>query len=147
MSTPSESSTDSVRRDRACITGMFHYPNMDRWSLGGCVLTRGNRGWPFETAYPPVDVREDVGLGHLLHFCIEEGMTPRHLHELSMLPGPDTKALLCPMMVHMREREDMSKRLEDLPEDAITESVFALGLIQAPDREKVEWDRRQHEGK
>jgi hypothetical protein len=32
------------------------------------------RDWDFNESFAPREVRQDVRLGHLLHFCVEEGM-------------------------------------------------------------------------
>ena len=43
------------------------------------------------------------------------------------------KALLCPMVCQLRSADNLSKHMADLPEGYYTESMSALGIIQAPD--------------
>ena len=59
-------------REHAAITGMFTYKSSKLRMLGGVILEE-QRTWPFSVTICPKEVRQDVGIGHLLHFCYAEG--------------------------------------------------------------------------
>jgi len=87
----------------------------------------------------PSEVRQNVGIGHLLHFCYAEGVFYLIFNEqvfIGCCLGQDNKALICPMAVQERSRDTLSKELDDMPEDYYTESLFALGVVQAEDLRK-----------
>ena len=60
-------------RKHAAVTGVFSYKGESNRTLGGCVLTEA-RDWDFYENFAPREVRQDAKLGHLLHFCVEEGI-------------------------------------------------------------------------
>jgi hypothetical protein len=53
---------------------------------------------------------------------------------VSAAVDPLNKALICPMACQLRSPDNLSKAMTDLPADYYTETMFALGIIQAPDQ-------------
>jgi len=52
---------------------------------------------------------------------------------MCLFSGDDNKALICPMAVQERSTDTLSKSLVDMPAEYYTETLFALGVIQAED--------------
>ena len=114
------------------FTGTIRYQSTKERTIGGVILV-SPRTWPITDVMAPSEVRQNVGIGHLLHFCYAEGVFYLIFNEPV---GQDNKALICPMAVQERSRDTLSKELDDMPEDYYTESLFALGVVQAEDLRK-----------
>ena len=110
--------TRLLHRAHVAVSGTFVAGPTKVPTVAGCVLLEP-RQWPFSDPFSPMDIRQDVGVGHLLHFFYSAG-----LHN---------KALMCPMACQLRSPENLSKALTDLPADYYTETMFALGIVQAAD--------------
>tara|TARA_R110001592_G_scaffold25888_7_gene97811 strand:+ start:533 stop:1018 length:486 start_codon:yes stop_codon:yes gene_type:complete len=82
------------------------------------------RPWSFGEFPTPEEIRPDVGLGHLISFCYAEQADQM---------ATDNSALLCPMVVQVRSEENINVPIKDMPTDYYTESIFAVGIIQAED--------------
>jgi hypothetical protein len=106
-----------VSRDYIVFTGNYTI-NRHVQVYGGVMLTEGPRAWGV-CDMPPDEVRQDVGMGHLLHFA--------------STAGENAQALVAPMVVQLRSADQFSTNVEDLPEDYCTNTMFALCLVQAPD--------------
>jgi hypothetical protein len=106
-----------VSRDHIVISGNYTI-NRHVQVYGGVILTDDPRAWGI-CDMPQYEVRQDVGMGHLLHFA--------------STAGENAKAVVAPMVVQLRSSDQFSTNVEDMPKDYCTNTMFALCLVQAPD--------------
>jgi hypothetical protein len=108
-------------------TSAYH-PDKKQKVYGGVVLPHHPRGWDIGQM-PSDECRQDVGVGHLLHFA---AMVDEQAEEHVV-----TTALVCPAMVKLRPGENINVALEDMPEDYTNSTQFAVAVIQAKDSRKL----------
>jgi hypothetical protein len=85
---------------------------------GGVLLTKFQRHWDI-THMPPDEIRQDIGVGHLLHFAAM-------VSDNQIING-----LVCPLVVQLRKSADLRVQLEDMPKEYFTETQFAIAIVQA----------------
>jgi hypothetical protein len=103
------------------FTGSYNVGHAQK-VYGGVLLQKQNRSWEINMS-PPDELRQDIGLGHVLHFAAV----------VSDLP---VTAMMCPLMVQLRTADQLRAQLVDMPDDYYTKSQFVVAIIQAPDSRK-----------
>jgi hypothetical protein len=105
------------------FTGNYRVNNSDK-VYGGVLLTgQFRRTWDI-TSMPPDEIRQDIGIGHMLHFAA------------IVTDDQWVTGLVCPVMVQLRKSKDLRVELEDMPAEYHTSSQFAVAIVQARDSRK-----------
>jgi hypothetical protein len=105
------------------FTGNYRVSTTDK-VYGGVLLTgKLRRTWDI-SHMPPDEIRQDIGIGHMLHFAAL-------VTDNAIISG-----LVCPVMVQLRNSADLTVQLEDMPAEYRTRTQFACALVQARDSRK-----------
>jgi hypothetical protein len=104
------------------FTGSYNAGHNQK-AYGGVLLNKVKRSWQINIP-PPDELRQDIGLGHALHFA-------------AVVSDLGATAIVCPMMVQLRTADQLRAQLDDMPEDYYTKSQFVVAIIQAPDSRKL----------
>ena len=91
---------------------------------GGVLLTKFERHWDI-SHMPPKEIRQDIGVGHLLHFAAM--VTDNQL----------INGLVCPLLVQLRKSVDLRVQLEDMPAEYHTQTQFAVAIVQSRNSRKL----------
>jgi hypothetical protein len=128
---------DTCLRDYVAATAVVHAGQHKFATYAGVFLPGGREG-VFEDAYPAKEYRLDVGFGYFLHWAVPMGNNAVLCTCSPMLTAVlDSKALMCPCVVQIRPKDDISKLLEDMPADYVTDTMFALGICQVANKRKL----------
>jgi hypothetical protein len=114
---------DHCHRKIIAFTGNYRVHNTDK-VYGGVLLTgKFRRTWDI-THMPPDEIRQDIGIGHMLHFAA------------MVTDNQSITGLVCPVMVQLRKSTDLRVQLEDMPVEYHTRTQFAIAIVQARDSRK-----------